>query len=203
MHDMLVGLELIQDSNETNPRGERSERKDSARVERESLLGTNHAPGKTALDPNSDRNTYTAGSLNHDLPHGEPLRPQTADPSLRSSQSPATALASLLDDTSLARRSGSDAAFTMPQHPQIVNLGQDGQLWVHTTDAYQEASGPSDLGTRTFPVQSGTGGVQRHSNTSRHDPEQPPATWEAITSEEDKMPSDGDEETSDYIKIPF
>jgi hypothetical protein len=203
MHDMLVGLELIQDSNDTNLEVERSGRKAPDRKEKGSPLGTKYAPGKRALDLHSYRNIHAAASPSHDLPHGESFRPRTTDSNLPSSQSTATALASLLGDTSLARHSWSNAAFRMSQHPQIVNLGQDSQLWVQTTDAYQEISGPSNSGTRTIPIQPRTEGVHQLANASRHDPEQPSGTWEAMTSEQDETPPDIDGDRSEYIKIPF
>jgi hypothetical protein len=203
MHDMLVGLELIQDSNDTNLEIERSGRKAPDRKERGSPLGTKYAPGKRALDLHSYRNIYAAASLSHGLHQGESSRLRTADPNLFSSQSTATALASLLDDTSLARHSWSNAAFRMSQRPHIVNPGQDAQLWAQTTDAYQEVSGPSNFGTRTIPIQPRTESVHQLANTSRHDPEQPSGTWEAMTSEQDETPPDSDGYRSEYIKIPF
>jgi hypothetical protein len=203
MHDMLVGLDLIQESNDTNLGVDRSGRKYPDRKERGSPLGTKYAPAKRALDLHSHRNTYAAASPSHGLHQGESSRPRTADPNLFSSQSTATALASLLDDTSLARHSWSNAAFKMPQDSRIVNPGQDGRIWAQTTDAYQEVSGPSNFGTRTVPVQSGTEGVHRHDNISRHDLEQPSGTWEATTSEQNEMPPDSDGDRSEYIKIPF
>lgn len=198
IHDMLVALGLMQDLKDENYDDENSRRKKS-----KSPNVTAHASEERALDLNRHRTTSPSESSNHSRSHGEPPGPRLVHPVYPSFQTTATALASLLDDASLAKHNWPITAIRIPQIPRDSNLGQGGRFWSHTTDAYQQVSGPSNLGKRASSVMSGSDGVHRHENISRQNSGQTSRTSEAVRSEQDETTTDSDGDAGEYIKIPF
>jgi hypothetical protein len=195
---MLVALGLIPDSKENKHDDENSGRKKS-----KSPLATKQASENRASNLNRHGTTLPSGSLDHGEPHGEPSRPRIVHPVYPSFQTTATALASLLDDTSLAKHNWPVSAIMIPQEPRNSNVGQQGRLWSHTTDAYQQVSGPSDLRRKTSSVMSGSDSAQRHEDVARQNSVKTSRTPEAVPGEQDETTTDSDGEGGEYIKIPF
>jgi hypothetical protein len=198
VHDMLVALGLMQDSKENRHDDEHSGRKKS-----KSPLATKQASEKRALNLNRHGTTLPSGSLDHSEPRGEPSRPRIVHPVYPSFQTTATALASLLDDTSLAKHNWPVSAIMGPQDSRNSRVGQQGRLWSHTTDAHQQVSGPSDLRRKPSSVMSGSDGSHRYEDVSRQNSGQTSGTSEAVPSEQHETTTDSDGDGGEYIKIPF
>jgi hypothetical protein len=161
------------------------------------------ASERRASNRNRHGTTLPSGSLDHSEPQGEPSRPRIVHPGYPSFQTTATALASLLDDTSLAKHNWPVSGIMIPQDSRNSDVGQQRRLWSHTTDAYQQVSGPSDLHRKTSSAMSGSDGIHRHEDVSRQDSGQTLRTSEAVPSEQHETTTDSDGDGGEYIKIPF
>jgi hypothetical protein len=198
IHDMLVALGLMQDSKDNDRDSEQSRTKKS-----KSPLAIKQASGKKSPDLNGYRNPFPYESFDHKILDGESSRPRIANPGHPPFQSTATVLASLLNDSSLARHRLPSAAIAIPQESRDFHVGQEGRSWSHTMDAYQQVSGPSNLSTRTSPVFSRSEGIHRQENISQQNSEQKSKIYETIRSGSDETTPGSDEDKSEYIKIPF
>ena len=198
-HDMLVTLGVAPDSKDRNLERESLGRGGSDQLRRTSPLMTRNAPGKNAVASNSYTSTYAPGSANHQ----ETFRPHTTNIVQPPPQSTATVLASLLNDTNLTRHSWPDAALMIPHGSQAFLPRQDGYSWRHTTDAYQDVSGPSSLPARSFALPSGAQISHRHSYVPQHGLGNLSGVLETAPNEHDESPPDGEGDRSEYIRIPF
>ena len=215
IHEMLVTLGSIPHSKDKEPAGEYLERGDSAQMRRESSPATQHLPGDRTLERSSEWKPYTGRFVEHDVPREAWPGPRNAHINIASAQPIAATPASKSNsvDAGLSKKSSNianraidlqpDAAPMKAQDFRAILSHPDGQLWRHTTDAYQEVSGPSDVRKRSFQVMSTAQGPHNDGITPQHGSDHPYGTYEAVPSGRDETSPESDGDRSDHIKIAF
>lgn len=215
IHEMLVTLGLIPHSKEKESAGEYLERGDSAQMRRESSPATQHLSVDRTLERSSDWKPYIGRFMEHDVPREAWPRPRNAHINVASAQPIAATPASKSNsvDASSSKKSSNiasraidlrpDAAPMAAQDLQTVLSHSHGQIWRHTTDAYQEVSGPSDVRKRSFQVMSTAQDSHHDGITSQHGSDHSYRTYEAVSSGRDETSPESDGDRSDHIKIAF
>lgn len=214
IYEMLVTLGLIPDSKDKKSAGASVERGDSARPTRESLAA-NHASVERTLDRGSYQDPYTRTFVEHNEPHETWSRPRDAHIESASAQPTVATLAARSSGAKegLSKKSSEtasratdlqpEAALKKTQDFQDSSSHPEGQLWRHTTDAYQEVSGPSNIRKRSFSAISTARGFHHDGITPEHRSNHQSGTYEAVFSGQDEPSSESDGDMGDHIKIAF
>lgn len=212
---MLVILGLIPDSKDKKSAGGSVERGDSTRMRRESSLNTNHASVERNFDRGSYQDPYTPRFVEHNMRRETWTRPQDTHIDPASAQRTAATLAATssgakegLSKKSSEKASGAtdlrpEAALMTAQDFQASSFYPEGQLWRHTTDAYQEVSGPSNTRKRRSSAISTARGFQHDGISPRYRTNHQSGTYEAVSGGQDEPSSESDGDRGDHIKIAF
>jgi len=212
VYELLVALGMISNSKDKDSAGEHSEKGHSARVRRESSLAT-QKPSVQILDSSNYQDPDTPIYVEHNVPRtGYPRsrdahvdlafgRPAATTPTSTSSSAHSALARKPLNEASRTRNV--DAAAMEAPNFRAVLSRPDGQLWRHTTDAYQEVSGPSNMRKRNFTVMSSSQELHHQGIVRQHGSDHLPGTWEAVPSGQEETSPESDGDTSDHIRIAF
>jgi len=213
VYELLVALGMISNSKDKDLAGEHSEKGHSARVRRESSLATQKPLVEIAHDSSNYQDLDTPISVKHNVPGTRHPRSRNAHTDVASGRPAATTLASPSSSAHSAsarkplneasRTRNVDAAAMRAPNFRAVLSSPDGQLWRHTTDAYQEVSGPSNMRKRNFTVMSSSQELHHQGIVRQHGSDHLPGTWEAVPSGQEETSPESDGDTSDHIRIAF
>ncbi|KAH0287587.1 hypothetical protein M436DRAFT_60185 [Aureobasidium namibiae CBS 147.97] len=211
---ILVEL-LTDDGKDKDSPGGYLERGHPARMGRGSSLATRRPPVDQALNTSSYQNWYTPRFRGLDVSHAERSESRGAHADLAYARSAATTLAPASSSVvaTLSKKSfitasratdlRPDTAPMTPQDFQAVLPRPDEQLWRHTTDAYQEVSGPSNMRKRSFGAMTTTQEHHHQRATRQYGYDFPSGNHEAVPSGQDESSPESDGDTSDHIRIAF
>lgn len=215
VYELLVALGMISNSKDKDSAGEHSEKGRSAQMRRESSLAARRPSVDQALNTRSYQNLYTPGLIGLDVLHGGRSGSRETPIDLASAQPATTTLAPTSSSVvaTLSKKSSitvsratdlrPDAAPVTALNFQAVLSHPNGQLWRHTTDAYQEVSGPSNVRKRNFAVIATAQDLHHQGIIRQHGSDYSSGTYEAVPSGQEETSPESDGDTNDHIRIAF
>lgn len=207
IYELLVTLGMIPDRKDKVSAVEHSETGHPAQTKRRSSPATKKPSVDQALDTSAYQNLYTPKFTEHNVSSGGWSGQRDAHVDLASAQSASTTPAPTSSsavtawpkksssEASRARTLWPDTAPVEAQDLQAALSHPDGQLWRHTTDAYQEVSGPSNFRKRSLAVISSAPDSYHHEIHPQH--------GSILPSEQDETPPESEGDTNDHIRIAF